>query len=309
MKNKFLIFLSGSFLIAPLFAQEKPSLTSPQLPEVIIKGGDKKGLEDEKPLLEIDVNSLEPALPALEIEEDQLQKNPEALRDQKIGYSKTLSNARTILPARKRLVKEPIKTFYPLRDILSEISSENVAKGWEMVIADSEGHSFHTFKGKSLPPANIIWNGRNETNQMMEVGKNYSTVLKYKDSRGQSRNFVSKPFWFEGIIHQESKGLFISLSPNVLFKEKDESPEQIKISELGIDLLKESSDWIKRYAFTLPLQVEYYFVKEETLAQVKAQIIAKFLSDQFIFSEGKISVHTIPSKKNSEEIALVIGNR
>ncbi|MBI2118762.1 MAG: hypothetical protein HYT97_03940 [Elusimicrobia bacterium] len=309
MKNKSLIFFSSLFLIAHLYAQEKPSLTSPQLPEVTIKGGDKKGLEGEKPLLEIEVNSLEPALPALEIEEDLLQKNPEALRDERVGYPKTLSNVRTILPARTRLVKEPVKTFYPLREIVSEISSENLAKGWEMVIADSEGHPFHTFKGKSLPPAKILWTGRNETNQMMEVGKNYSTVLTCKDNRGQSRNLISKPFWFEGILHQEAKGLFISLSPNALFKEKEENTDQFKISELGVDLLKESADWIKRYAFTLPLEVEYYFIKEEPLAQTKAQIISKFLSDQLILPEGRIPIHTHPSQKNSEEIALIIGNR
>ena len=144
---------------------------------------------------------------------------------------------------------------------------------------------------------------------MMEVGKNYSTVLICKDNRGQSRNLISKPFWFEGILHQEAKGLFISLSPNALFKEKEETTDQIKISELGVELLKESADWIKRYAFTLPLEVEYYFVKEEPLAQTKVQIISKFLSDQLILPLERIPFRTVPSQKNSEEIALIIGNR
>ena len=291
----------------------KGSSTMPEgeLPEVVIKGGEKSGVRSEKLPLEIELNPDEAVLPAMEPEKELLQRQPESLRNPSAGFSSSLSNLKTILPARIRLAKDPVKVFYPLREILANSPSQfqEIGTGWEMTITNSEGQSFRKFNGRGLPPATIPWNGRSERSEIVNVGKNYSMVITYKDTRGQIRNFVGEPFAFDGVLHQETKGLVISLALNSIFETTRKSGlENETIGDSGQDLLQETADWIKRHYFTYPVKIDCYD-KDIASANAKAQAVAQFLRSLMLLPREAFPTAGYSANTGDERIEVIISNR
>src|SRR4051812_42734809 len=72
----------------------KPKATSQEnqgnLPEVEIRGGERTGVESEKNLLELQLDPDEVVLPALEVEQDLLNRQPESLQNPRAGFAKSL---------------------------------------------------------------------------------------------------------------------------------------------------------------------------------------------------------------------------
>ena len=290
-------------------AAPQPSSGEGQMPEVIIKGGDKSGVKSEKPPLDFQMNPDEAVLPAMGVEAEPLKRQPESLRNPRAGFAEYLANDKTILPARVRLAIDPVKVFYPLREILavSPSLSQEIGPGWEMVVTDSEGRSFRKYSGRGLPPGSLPWNGRSDRGEFAGVGKTYSMVINYKDTRGQRRNFVGEPFSFDGMIHQEPQGITISLNLAPLFETKKVG-EKESLSESGMSLLKEASDWIKRYYFTYPLHVQC-FSADQDLAGARAELFAKALGAQLLLPRPEIPADGGSSDASSERLEIIITNR
>lgn len=290
--------------------KKQPTVPQGQLPEVIIKGGEKTGVASEKPLLDVQVNPDEAVLPTMEVEDEFLKRQPETLRNPRAGFAESLANSRTILPARIRLARDPVKIFYPLREIMATSPSlvQEIGTGWELVITDTEGHPFRKFSGGGLPPGNISWNGRSEKGEIIGAGKTYSIVINYKDIRGQARNFVGDSFSFDGVIHQESKGLTISLAFPSLFEAKKGFAESETIGDSGLGLLQEVADWIKRYYFTYPVRVECYS-SDDSLSLSRSQAVAKILASILLLPRGELSANGTVADLSKERVDIVIGNR
>lgn len=311
---KFKIVLCGLWTAAGLmacraWAAESGDRQEGRLPEVIIKGGDKSGVKSEKPLLNVEMEVDEPVKPIMVVEEEPLKRAPESLRTPRAGYSEFLNNDKTILPSRVRLARDPVKVFYPLREILavSPSLSQEIGPGWEMVVTDAEGRSFRKFSGRGLPPGSLPWNGRGDRGEIASVGRTYSIVINYKDTRGQRRNFVGEPFSFDGIIHQESKGLVLSLALGPLYDPKKQG-ERESLSESGVGLLKEASDWIKRYYFNYPVRVEC-FATDTAAAGDRAEVFAKRLISELLLPRPEIAANGTSSDLSSERLEIVITNR
>lgn len=279
------------------------------LPEVVIKGGERTGVQGEKPPLEVELNPNEAVLPAMEIEEELLGRQPESLRSPRAGFSQYLANPRTVVPGRIRLARDPVKVFYPLREIMaiSPSFSQEIGTGWEMAVTDTSGRPFRKFSGRGLPPASIPWNGRSDRGEIVGVGKNYSPVITYKDIRGQTRNFVGEPFAFDGVLHQESRGLIISLALPALFEPKKGSSEEI-IGQSGTDLLAESADWIKRYFFTYPIRIECHG-KDASLSGQRAKAASKVLGSMLLLHTGEIPSTGNLADAGVERLDIIIANR
>lgn len=322
MKKLWIAILSAGVSASVLFAEPPASQETPArseskaqaaegtLPEVIIKGGDKSGVESEKPPLEIQMNLDEAVLPSMEIEQDLLKRQPEALQNPRSVFSDSLYNQNIILPARIRLAKDPIKIFYPLREIMavSPSLSQEIGTGWEIVVTDTEGRPFRKFSGGGLPPSMLPWNGRSDKGEIISVGKSYSMVVNYKDTHGQARNFVGESFSFDGVVHQESKGLVVSLSLNALFNPAREFGQKETLSDQGMDLVQEAADWIKRYYFTYPFRVECY-TADGAQGTGRAQTVAKTLANLLLLPRGEIESSGIVSDLSKERIDILITNR
>ncbi len=281
------------------------------LPEVTIKGGERSGVKSERKVLEVEVNPDEAVQPTLDVEEDMLGSQPESMSNPKSGTAQFLANPRLIVPARFQIAKDPVKVFYPLRQIMavSPTLSQEIGTGWEMVITDTEGRSFRKFSGRGLPPANISWNGRSDRAEIVGVGKNYSPVITYQDIRGQTRNFVGEPFSFNGVMHQESKGLIISLAPDALFDgKKSAGSDRESIGEIGTALLEEAADWVKRNYYTFPLRIESYG-KDDALAASRAEAVSKALGGLLQLHRGEIPASGSITDPGNERIDIVVANR
>lgn len=303
------LWASAGFMACRAWAAESGAGQEGQLPEVIIKGGDKSGVKSEKPLLNVEIETEEPVKPVMGVEDEPLKRAPESLRNPRAGYSEFLNNDKTILPSRVRLARDPVKVFYPLREILavSPSLSQEIGPGWEMVVTDAEGRSFRKFSGRGLPPGSLPWNGRSDRGEIASVGKTYSMVINYKDTRGQRRNFVGEPFSFDGIIHQESRGLILSLALNPLYDPKKPG-EKETLSESGVGLLKEASDWIKRYYFNYPVRVEC-FSMDPAAAGDRAQVFAKRLISELLLPRPEIASSGTSADQSLERLEIVITNR
>jgi hypothetical protein len=308
----YLLFFGLMSMVGIAFSQETPPLAAEQgaLPEVIIKGGEKAGVRSEKPPLDIKMDMDEPLQVLLGLEEDLLERQSESLQNPSAGFASYLYNQNVVLPARSRLAKDPVKIFYPLRSILALAPSqfEQIGTGWQMTITDSEGHPFIHFSGKGLPSAHLPWNGRNERGDMIGVGKNYSTVIKYRDTQGQTRTYVGNPFSFDGIVHQEREGLLISLANSALFEPKKGAFGEEEIGESGQELLKEAADWIKRFYFTFPIRINVY-AKTTTLANTRAAAIVTTLNVLLILPRREIPYSGFASGFAEERIEIIISNR
>ncbi|OGR82320.1 MAG: hypothetical protein A2902_00980 [Elusimicrobia bacterium RIFCSPLOWO2_01_FULL_64_13] len=292
------------------WAHAEEAAPSGVLPEVIIKGGDKRGVRSEKPPLKIEMDPNEPVLPAMEVEREPLERQPESLRSPRAGFAESLHNQNAVLPARTRLAKDPVKVFYPLREILAVSPSlfQEIGTGWEMVITDSDGKRFRRFDGRGLPPGSLPWNGRSDSGHIAEVGKTYSFVISYKDTRGQSRNFVGEPFRFDGVIHQESRGLVISLASQAVFERDKGFGEQEAVSDSGTDLLQETADWIRRNYFTLPIKVDGY-AKNSQQAETRAATVARAMEKILLLPRPDIASSGAMSGLQEERIEVTIINR
>lgn len=291
-------------------AKKSPAVPQGQLPEVIIKGGEKSGVRSEKPPLDLEMNLDEPVLTIMGVEEEHLKRQPESLRNPRAGFSDSLFNNRTILPARIKLAKDPVKVFYPLREIMavSPTLAQEIGTGWEMAITDTDGRSFRKFSGGGLPPASVAWNGRSDRGEIVGAGKTYSIVITYKDTRNQNRNFVGEPFSFDGVVHQESKGLTITLSLSSLFESKRGLGDTETVGRTGVELLEEAADWIKRYYYTYPVKVLCYSA-DASLSGSRAQAISKLLASILLLPRGEIASNGTSSDINSERIDIIITNR
>jgi hypothetical protein len=322
-QNWFQLSLCLLLFAAPVFGEggdektndaSEPSVKEGKVSEIIIKGGDKAGIVSEKPLLKLGIDADEAVLPVMNVETELLQRQPESLKDPRAGFEEYTINSRTIIPARIRLARDPVVIFYPLREIMaaSPSLSQEIGTGWELVITDNNGRPFRKFAGDGLPPSSLPWNGRNQNGKILGVGKTYSPIVNYKDTRGQNRNFVGDTFTFDGVIHQETNGLIIGLAPTAIFDTrkgpsgKDELKDEVKDS--GLELIREAVDWIKRYYFTYPIKVQAYGYDQKK-ALVQAQEVAKTVRQLLLLPREEIAADAYLVDTDVERIEILIVNR
>jgi flagellar motor protein MotB len=113
---------------------------------------------------------------------------------------------------------------------------------------------------------------------------------------------IGEPFNFKGLVHQERKGLVISLSPKVLFDE-----DGTTIKEGGLPLLYETSDEIKAH-FGLPIKVEAY-CGDVSIATKQADAVACVLSDRLNTPRARIKTSGYKTPRERQRVDVIILNR
>jgi hypothetical protein len=150
-----------------------------------IEGEDRVRIDFERPSLNLDVDAR--SAPGLEWE----------------GFHSVLErdNVDLFHPFLTRTAKDEMPVY--ARPWLDRFTSGGVARfrptvegvdRWQLVVADSRGHTVATFKGKGKPPKEIVWDGRDENGHAAMPGLTYSYVLEAYDEAGNKRNFVGDGF-------------------------------------------------------------------------------------------------------------------
>ncbi|MFH1860027.1 MAG: hypothetical protein ABH870_03305, partial [bacterium] len=215
--------------------------------EVTITGEDKLKLTTKKPLLEIKEN-MNDAVPSYNTTEEKLlSESPPAFSIWSQDYSIVMDSKQVVSPYLKKLIRDPVATFYPQ-------TKGEVITSWNLLITDDKGREFKKFKGTYVLPNNLPWDGRSDKDKMIDADTTYTYIFSYIDVVGTPHTIVGNPFSIDALAHQEKNGLVITLSSKVLF---DPSVDDVQIKPDAMPLIQEVADEIKNY-FGLPIEVEVY---------------------------------------------------
>jgi hypothetical protein len=270
--------------------------TSGSLDDVTVTGEDKLKVKSEKPLLEIKMNLNEAVLSTLDTEKKFLEKSPElsVLRD---AVPKILASPQVAFPYLSVFVKEPIANF-SLKAMAFDTAT------WELIVTDSKGKTFKKFEGKGKPPEVIEWSGRNTANKMINVGNPYSYLINLLNQAGNPRTIIGSPFVIHYLVHQESYGLYVSVTRNKIF---DVEKEKTKILEDGMPVLNEISDYLKDN-FTLSSSIEVYG-EEAGVAGEQAKTLAQYFMNTLLLPAKNIKYSGYESSIENHRIDIIIKNR
>jgi flagellar motor protein MotB len=270
---------------------------SDELEDITITGEDKLKVRTSKPVLNIqtDINTVIP--PYTQTKERLLTVSPPTFSIWSQDYSAILDSKQVAFPCWKRLVKEPVATFYPQ-------TKGEIINSWSLVITDDKGREFKKFKGTYKLPKKLVWNGRNNKGRMISVDTTYTYVFSYIDVVGTPHTIVGKPFSIDAIVHQEKKGLVITLASRVLF---EEDIDEVQLRPDAMPLIQEVADEIKNY-FGLPIVVEAYEYNTSKAKQ-QAKLIAKLLAEKLIIWEKDIKTSWHKIRKQKPYIDIIIRNR
>ncbi|MBN1621991.1 MAG: hypothetical protein JW871_05310 [Endomicrobiales bacterium] len=285
-----------------------------ELPDVIIKGKEVLELESTKPPLNIPIDQDKELMDSLVTETEIFTKKPTGWEKQTYdSLPETVKSPQVIIPRSHHIYSETVKVFSPLSDLESIFKEPNKKEAkklarWEFVIADDSGNTFQEYSGSGLPPESIVFNGRNSSGDIIEVGYSYSTILRYYDTKNQLHTTVENPFVIMGFAHQKDNGYTISLNLKNLYDERPEVLKEQEFSNLGQELLQEASDIIKKKYFAFPVKVVVNS-KEQEIAQITSKEIASKLkkmlirTDETVQEEGKIT------PKSIETVDIILLNR
>jgi len=270
--------------------------TSGRIEDVTVAVEDKLKMKSEKPLLELKMNINEAVLATINTEKKFLEKSP-ALSELKEAVPKMLASRQVASPYLVYFVKEPIASF-SLRDFGFKTAT------WQLIVTDSKGKTFKKFEGKGKPPEVIEWSGRSTVNKVIKVGNAYSYLINLVDQAGNPKTVIGSPFVVHQLVHQESDGLYISVTRKKIF---DIEKEKTKLLEDGIPVLKEMSDYLKEN-FNLAFSIEVHGEDAATAGE-QARVLAQYFSETLILPEKKFKYSGFEDSIENHAIDIVIKNR
>jgi len=252
-------------------------------------------VQQEKPMLQITMDINQVILPSIDTEKYLLTMVPSRFSRMRDTVPTVLCNSQVVSPWLTAIAKEPLAIFQPGWN-------GPVPNSWSLTIADFRGKTFHEYKDKFSPPARIVWDGRNADGQPIYVGHPYSYLLVVTDMSGNQYTVVGEPFTVVALLHQESRGLIISIALDSLFNERDKDlrPE-------GKIILQEVSDILKRY-FELPVRIEAW-TGDIQAGKNQSGSVADCLAERLIVPVKQFVTASVSETTPNERIDVLIQNR
>jgi hypothetical protein len=174
----------------------------------------------------------------------------------------------------------PVVTFYP------EQLDGYKAKSWELFVTDYRGQTFRTYDGKGKPEK-VSWDGKGDLGSMLRVGYPYSYIFSITDKGTNKYNYLGTSFRVPSVDFSDENQRRLEFSGDEIFSPKSVSPKSS-----GKDWLMLAADTIRRDHPRSPLSV-VVIAEEQSLAEKRAEKIAKYLTNSMILSEDWIKVVAI----------------
>jgi outer membrane protein OmpA-like peptidoglycan-associated protein len=95
------------------------------------------------------------------------------------------------------------------------VKSLSPVADWSLEILDPEGHRFILFNGKGAPSAQLKWDGRSGTGELVQSASDYTVVFSVKDSLGNAST-VKKPLAVDVLVIKDGERLRIII-PSITF--------------------------------------------------------------------------------------------
>lgn len=279
--------------------------------EVVIKGSGGKKLKNTKPPISVKVDPYSTIQESLQPDEDVFLADAPDHLGWRGAHPEFIDDPRVIEPWRVKFGERAGITFRPARrlvEIMGRPVDEKEMKHyrWNLSIADSEGRVFQRYSGSGEPPAELMWNGRNDKGEWISPGRAYSAVFQFTDALGSPHTGVGRPIQFTGVVHQEESGLFISLDSASLFGPTKDATEW-KGGEAK-ELLRAAADLIKRQYHGIPLRVNVFSHTQE-LAGEQARSVAGYLESELMAFSDSVSNDGYRSPYSDQRVDILVLNR
>ena len=95
------------------------------------------------------------------------------------------------------------------------VKSISPVSEWSLEMLDPEGHRFILFSGKGTPSAQLKWDGRSGTGELVQSASDYTAVFTAKDTLGNSAT-VKKPLAVDVLVMRDGDRLRIII-PSITF--------------------------------------------------------------------------------------------
>ncbi|MEN3043635.1 MAG: hypothetical protein ABDH37_00255 [Candidatus Hydrothermales bacterium] len=248
-----------------LHAQESQS---PQQ-EVEIKAKYKGKIEERKPIWKLTFNLFDAAY-------DQF-KNKGYIFDQRFGKGRikpplpSLASEELRKPWLNSIVRGEVGIFYPFygRDL----------KKWKLTILDGKGKVFRVFSGEDEPPTKIVWDGRNEKGEVLDVSLLYFYTAEAEDEAGNISKTPERPIKLSGILWQDGVNFIISVDGNEIFEENSDRIKRVELLEESLSIIKEKAQ--------VKVEVVVYGQNPE-LTKKRYENVLKYLRENLRIPKGKV---------------------
>ncbi len=174
-------------------------------------------------------------------------------------------------PWLQSIVRGEVGLFYPFygRDV----------KKWKLTILDAKGNIFRTYTGEDEPPPKIMWDGRNDRGEILDVSLMYFYTAEVQDEAGNIVKSPEKPIKLTGILWQDGVNWIVSVDGNEIF---DKNSSKIK----NYELLEETRSIIKEKA-KVKVQVVVYGQNPE-LTRKRYETLVEWLKKNLKIPKGKV---------------------
>ncbi len=164
---------------------------------------------------------------------------------------------------------------------------------WELEILSEEEVLVRKYTASHDLPANLTWDGRDESGETVEGGRLWYYALKVKEKDGYEITTPRQAVRSNLLVEKQKKGLVIKLSNNFLF---DLGKAEIK--EQYLQLFQEVSEIIKKYpgsmilieghTDSIPIKT-YKYPSNQQLSEARALNVAQYLIRTFALDEKRIT--------------------
>ncbi len=188
------------------------------------------------------------------------------------------------VPVERSLVHGDILVFLP--------KFEKRVASWELEIANSLGETVRRVREKGIPPAVIIWDGRNDAGEPIATGDVYSFTFSAYDVHGNQTRINCEPQKINAVVWQEKNEWIVSIAADILFIPNGAeftSGANVRLDEIA-NLIKER---FKKET------VVYVYSEKEQLSVERGKVLETEIRRRVVFpSDGlKVMPRFIPGNQ------------
>lgn len=191
---------------------------------------------------------------------------------------KQLQSVMPVSPWLKTLDWPPVLLIHP------QIQKGLDVKEWRFAVMDGARHVLYDLQGKGSMPETVVWDGRNQKNEMVEVGLDFFYTLGAIDNGGNPIFMTSPAQQLRAFAFIEHQQLFVRLQEALLFR----PGKNVVLSEEGELALKECADEVAKRPS--PSLVITAVSRDAKLAELQAQAVANYFLHQLTLSPAQVAV-------------------
>ncbi len=199
--------------------------------------------------------------------------------------------------------------FDKMGEALGQQLEANEAKycQWTLSIVDEKGEMFQYYAGTDgvAPPRELLWNGRNDRGDWIQVGRSYSPLYKFVGPDGSQHTTEDSLLRLNSFVRSEADGVHISLDLGTLFGPRR---DMVQLQPAGLDMLRSVADTIKLREDQLLSQIHVFGPTAE-LAKMEAAAISDYLLPELVLDIKTVTIKSEIAALADQRVEISLKNR